>query len=1785
MKKNKKLFIISIIIVLIILIIGFFSSFSTLKKEKNNEKFDKTLPILFLIVDKDKTDKNINIYDASHGDDIQLGVVSSAIAIENGKYSFELKHVNDKLLEDISDFVFTLHDPDGNIITTAEFDKKTKLITLPDEYYRESNKDYSNSTKDESPIQMQIVSRMKKSDFENLKISVNTNGIFKNKKNIYIDARDTITSLSLKKYDSKKVINKNDIDVYINNSTDKLKSEYYNWDNKSGTLTININPLFIKQIDIKYSTKFTKILNLIKNVFAVDFKKISGFYKKLDSIDESYNWTGKSWTKELSFKYIGSSCYNNINNCTWGDRSDDTIAAMKKSFNTVDDYLCFSTDGSTSDACGEGAASYHPFIINLSGVTLSKDEEITNTDGTKTTVTHSIKFKSNTYVTIFCDEENSKLNSADDNKIKITIKVVKFDSTNDYIVFSFDTKESNANQEGYGIVKFNWEKTNYAKIHVEKYWKDMSGTTKLGGIPGIRIGLYDDSNCSSKISSKYTNSNGNVTFSHLDLDTYYVKEMSFGKATTPYDSNHWALDTTCHKVTVSTTSYDSKETDDEGATIYVKNVSVTQRKKYYCYKVKKVDADNTSCNISGISFTSSNGETQTTGSDGVATFQNLEYGTYTYYESSTDPSSATSSCGGTYNYWNENQTATTATITEMNYDAATNTYSCGANPETHKKQDHKVYYCLKVKKIDDATGNSLAGATIEIKSLGLSKVTGSDGIATFMLGTNSGNFSVEETVPPTGYALSNPNPITVTATAMAKGTTLAQSQVESNCNATVTDGYTFKNPTLVLNWYKVTENLETKAENAEFEVTKKGTTEKIHYNGKMNVTDTNGVTKNCYIYSSDTTKPTIMVSNSTSDKGDVCIRGIPAGTYTITETKPSQYHTFGEVTTKDINVDSTSTVFKPMDNSNKFINIPTGFEFTKKVANVDGGDGDQKIVVNGVEKSLTELTTEELKKLDFEIYVADSSGNPTGSPLEFVLKNGIYEYVGNTIDGPGETEKTTILHLNDERKIRVDHLAWGTTYVIREVQSRVCDTSKTEDDCIGYYYPNYGTGGQTSTFTITTCSNPSANTTSCPSGTNKYATQELTNTPTEIQFTKKDFYNYNDQADIEDTDRESDEVDESVEFETDKERSDFDRIVFKLRDSDKNYLTLKFIGNHGDCKTDKGYAEYRYVPSDQTDEKGTELHTCGGHIRITNLCRGNKYTIEEISVPEDSVYVKENENKEEDKEENPTANFTVGCTDGDEQIKTSKTTEISNKPTRARFEKRDSKYNYLISDMTTTFKLYRCDKGTECHPGDYTTDEEREANGMELVKFYPRRFITGDEEDPNDAEGLIGVEVYRRMSDSDAEKQGAKIITELHPYRGILVMRYLQANYNYVLLETVAPKNYQMPIGRNAENPFTTTSETVDVDPVDIPNKPTSLLIKKYDSKGNLLPGAEFKIYEGTTCNPNLSAMNQPKKELKLKTIRDGIYENRETKDTDTVKTCTDKENEKCSDINPNGSLTKLTYQTNLGTWTDFADESTSTKDGKKIEIQEGTALVQYLEYGHCYIIEEVKAPEGHTLPKKPEDRFTMITIDENDEYAHSTYYKFINKPTPFQFYKYDEFNQLIDGAEFKLQKLDDNKKYQDVTVTLDNDLENLATIDDTNSEELNKKIEEYKKQAEEGVPFYKVDKESSNTTITTKNGTAVVYYLPAGQYRILETKAPEGKELPKNPNIATFFVDENGNVYGNSVITNKNKTIKIERKNEASAIFIIGTQTGQTVIKYGLLISVLIALITGLIILKKKME
>ena len=115
---------------------------------------------------------------------------------------------------------------------------------------------------------------------------------------------------------------------------------------------------------------------------------------------------------------------------------------------------------------------------------------------------------------------------------------------------------------------------------------------------------------------------------------------------------------------------------------------------------------------------------------------------------------------------------------------------------------------------------------------------------------------------------------------------------------------------------------------------------------------------------------------------------------------------------------------------------------------------------------------------------------------------------------------------------------------------------------------------------------------------------------------------------------------------------------------------------------------------------------------------------------------------------------------------------------------------------------------------------------------------------------------------------------------------------------------------------------------------------------------------------------------------------------------------------------------------------------------------------------------------------------------------------------------------------------------------------------------------------------DSDNTIITTLNGTATIYYLSEGQYRIIEIKAPENMELPiKELNMSTFYVSKSGVVTGSSVIVNKPKTEKTVIKPKSSAELIVNISTGKDIVKFGLIIGILVVTIFSMIIFvyKKK--
>ena len=1832
--RNKIFCTITVVLTLFMLIL----LFDVLKFNKVQRDVKKYFRVSYVLVDKEKT-KNANFddYNSYTSNTLETYSVVEKVTKEGNYYVAKLHYMKDFVYDNTVKNHYAMNNLNGEVIDDIKYDKSTKKAYIPKKYFESKKYEKYNGI----PVQMEFVSRIDEKEFKKGKIGVSINKWMKTTKQIYNKNNEEFPSFSAFKYKKGKNITKKDMHVFVNEDSLPLDDDKYTYDSKAGTITINMYPVMVKSINVKIKkTALAKnsILNIlnIKDVFAAKAPAIEGTVSiDTTNVNLSY-FNNESGSFSAHYIYKADDGY-------FSSYKDEDLG-IEKGWNSGRIAKVEQLFKSVPIATANKEGKILDFLIKFDSTSVSKGYTYacpTENDPNKTcegTATLTLKNKANRHwLRFWCDGEHVAVDNNSINKLdfRYTVKV-----SNNVVTINPTSVQTAGKQNASGT--FSIKGSLYSLKVRKKLYVSATGEKQEFKQPGIIYRVYSDfatdtqgnvdkSNCNGKVlGEEETDANGVATFTNLpESGTYCVKEIfKETKSSSPISAKDYYRDASCDGVIEDVSLHNGNIGDRalEASTsdIVAENDYCNVRRKF-ATAIKKVDSD-TNENLRGFKFTLTPGnyETPETNDSGYTKLCDIPtYQAYTFSET-----------GTASEYWGPN---TTASVTAPTYvdkygdtfpdfansglvsypdgtacPADTSVANVGTFQNTHK------FYCIKIKKVDfDDPSKVLNGATFQADGTNISLTRNSqisygntsaksayresNGITTILTADHKEAFKITEIEAPAGYAKSSQTPY---ATPTLISTAKKWSEIDfSDCDTYLPDSsasvIVMEDTALSINWYKVSETNNTKISGAQFKV-KKGTATIYHEADKKVSTDVNGTEKTCYVASATSTGDGSDVFVADAD-GEVCVRGVEEGSYTVTETLPGEYHSFGESTTKSIDASETFVARDDSANeSNKFVNLPTGFRFTKTVKANDGADNDdQTIVINGVEKTVTQLNTEELKKIDFEVYVADANGNPTGSPLQFIKNEttGIYEYSSdnaNTVHGATGTA-TSILHLDDERNISIDHLPWewngssySKTYVIREVQSKVCDETKSEEDCIGYYYPNYS--AKTSTFNITPCSYDKdlVNADSCP--TRGFATQTLENIPTLFEFTKKDFYGYDDEKDVQDKNREKDESE--VEFESAKERSDFDRIDFRVKDSNDNYMNFIYMGNSGSCTDPNSYSIYKYVPGLQLPEGVAgdvfndvefgitqTVHACGGHIHFTNLCRGNTYTVYEDEVPSDSVFVRESKLSPA-----PSTSVKIPCIeDTEEPEKTSTTAIIEDKPTYLEVQKRDSKYNYLIPDENTTFRLYQCKKDTECHPTDVAddpnTDEDERLtaeNVRRVIKFYERGTLQNNEEvskDLKNSEGdLIDAEVYRAMSDSDVDSN-ASYVTDVHPYLGRLVFRYLQSGYNYVLVETRAPKNYMLPVGVNAETKFTVVNDTVDVEAKDTPNVPTSLLIRKYDKDGDkLLAGAEFKIYRSQEkCNFNQKPWAQTGlTPLKLKTIRDGVYEARPETDTETIRTCLDKEGALCSEIptNTQTRLTDLEYAVGSGdeenTWADFENilyksEENGVSKTEKVNLQEGEALVQYLEYGHCYVIEETKAPTGYSLPKDKKDRFTMVQIEDNEQYGHDTRTIFKNTPTPFTFFKYDEFNQPLDGAEFKLQKLNDDKKYEDIAVTLEEKGDEL---------------------------FYKYEglaKEDSNTVINTKGGKATVYYLPVGQYRIVETKAAPGKELTKNPNIATFFVDDAGNTFGNAIVVNKAETKKIIPKNSATAELIVNIQTGQIVIRYGAIILTIVGLIIGLMMLKKK--
>lgn len=937
---------------------------------------------------------------------------------------------------------------------------------------------------------------------------------------------------------------------------------------------------------------------------------------------------------------------------------------------------------------------------------------------------------------------------------------------------------------------------------------------------------------------------------------------------------------------------------------------------------------------------------------------------------------------------------------------------------------------------------------------------------------------------------------------------------------------------------------------AQFSVTGPNNTVVKTKDAKETVYDQNGVAKSCYVVDLDNNANNTRQVFESDNSGYACIIGLKKSTtYTITETAPPTGYAYGN------NKSFTQTSKLTFTTPSVFNNCPTEVKVTKNTTELANASNDYK-----------KLVYEELQKLTFN--VVDESNNVVKFVYNTTSKHyeeaSAIERLTGTYPSNATAEVRLLVGVNvpntDLSNMNLDmyfnYLPAGN-YRLVESSSIKCGTTQNGSNsgsncqCMNNYQQD---GNHTQEESA--CANmgyaaispipfrvtENNNSVYCDKAENATKISVL-NKPTEIKFTKKDFYGYF--------------VDDEVKFENDEEVRAFDNITFRVRkqstvtgdpisEADSNFEWF--------YKTSNG--NYRYDVLHKCSSEGQRvggytctrnLHTNNGNMNIKHLCKCETYYIEEYEVPDGSVfilpklegdtcgngYMKVNKNNK--LECHPYKSIKI-CDCDDDDPSSSPPVLIEDKPTKQVFIKKDLKYNTIITDQTVRFEVFltteaAANAGRKCNPYDATS----KAN--DCIQMYFEEF-----EDPD--EPLAHTRAYRMVQDATTNRNKVSSL-KLDQTTGKLILRYLPSyiSREYVLMETVAPKGYDLPVGENSVTRFKVVNDTINVDITNVPNKPSKVIVSKYDkATGKLIAGVKFRLYKVNNYDPNLSPMAQSLNgPLRFRTIKDGAYEYREKFDTDEIITCLGTDDE-CSIIED--------------TLVDENFEENNLDEG--VTIKHGQALIQYLDTDTYYVLEEYKVPDGYKMPERESDRYTLFKIEESDN-GMSVETKIYNTENYFVFYKFDEFNKPIDGAEFKLQKLNKNKVYEDVPLV------DMSTED---------------------TKIYKVDSTSDNYTMTTLNGQATIYRLTEGQYRILETKAPEGYELPKKTyNVATFLVDQNGNTYGSNIIANKKQTKRIEIVPTSEAEFIINIQTGQTIVKYGLIITGILGLIGLLIFIRKKIS
>ena len=222
-----------------------------------------------------------------------------------------------------------------------------------------------------------------------------------------------------------------------------------------------------------------------------------------------------------------------------------------------------------------------------------------------------------------------------------------------------------------------------------------------------------------------------------------------------------------------------------------------------------------------------------------------------------------------------------------------------------------------------------------------------------------------------------------------------------------------------------------------------------------------------------------------------------------------------------------------------------------------------------------------------------------------------------------------------------------------------------------------------------------------------------------------------------------------------------------------------------------------------------------------------------------------------------------------------------------------------------------------------------------------------------------------------------------------------------------------------------------------------------------------------------------------------------------------------------------------------------------------GNLVIHNLPTG-TYYLREIETIDPYVVPSG-DDAYTKLVVEMTAGgpllNGRMSYRETISNATKeFNFYKVDENGNYLSGGKFKIQKYNDETgKFEDIKIS------SVANDGTT-----------YQKEAD-------VFKEDSKGKVqfTLKNGIATFVEMSVNTtYRIVELEAPKGYQVANIDNSALITIDKNGFAKGSATIINQTRMLE---GSTAQAELVIEIQTGQKVIRYGLIIGGTLIVIAGL--------